>query len=99
MPLKVTKGHIINLQETKDEELQCLLASSTHLDLTAAMPGCSPNQARQLIKEADLKLKEGSSSKTDVHLLLFTDMILICKYINKKGDRVKIIRQPYILDR
>ena len=76
-----------------------MLASSTHLDLTGPMPGCSANQARQLIKETDLKLKEGSSSKIDVHLLLFTDMMLICKFINKKGDRVKVIRQPYILDR
>ncbi|XP_023335851.1 pleckstrin homology domain-containing family G member 5, partial [Eurytemora carolleeae] len=85
--------------ETKDEELQCLLASSSHLDLTASMPGCFPNQTRQLIKEGDLKLREGSSSKIDVHILLFTDMILICKYINKKGDKVKVIKQPYILDR
>jgi len=63
------------------------------------MPGCFPNQTRQLIKEGDLKLREGSSSKIDVHILLFTDMILICKYINKKGDKVKVIKQPYILDR
>ena len=63
------------------------------------MPGCFPNQTRQLIKEGDLKLKEGEGRKIDVHLLLFTDMMLVSKYINKKGERVKVIKQPYILDR
>ena len=64
------------------------------------MPGCLPCQTRNLLREGDLKLREGSSSsKVDVHCFLFTDMLLICKNINKKGDRVKVIRQPYILDR
>jgi pleckstrin domain-containing family G protein 5 len=90
---------LIFVQETKDEELQCLLASSCSLDLTAAMPGCLPTHTRNLLREGDLKLREGSSSKVDVHCFLFTDMLLICKNINKKGDRVKVIRQPYILDR
>ena len=49
--------------------------------------------------EADLKMKEGSSSKMDVHCFLFTDMLLICKNLSKKGERVKVIRQPYIVDR
>ena len=49
--------------------------------------------------EGDLKMKEGSSSKIDVHCFLFTDMLLICKNISKKGERVKVIRQPYIVDR
>ena len=49
--------------------------------------------------EGDLKMKEGSSSKMDVHCFLFTDMLLICKNISKKGERVKVIRQPYIVDR
>lgn len=35
----------------------------------------------------------------DVHCLLFTDMLLICKSLAKKGDRVKVIRPPYIIDR
>ena len=35
----------------------------------------------------------------DVHCFLFTDMLLICKNISKKGERVRVIRQPYIVDR
>lgn len=49
--------------------------------------------------EGDLKMKEGSSSKIDVHCFLFTDMLLIAKNISKKGERVRVIRQPYIVDR
>jgi len=85
--------------ETKDDELQGLLATSSHLDLTCPMPGCAPGQRRHLLMEGDLKMREGSSSKIDVHCFLFTDMLLICKTISKKGERVKVIRQPYIVDR
>jgi pleckstrin domain-containing family G protein 5 len=85
--------------ETKDDELQGLLATSSHLDLTCPMPGCAPGQRRHLLMEGDLKMREGSSSKIDVHCFLFTDMLLVCKTISKKGERVKVIRQPYIVDR
>ena len=87
------------VQETKDDELLGLLATSSHLELTSPMPGCAVGQRRHLLMEGDLKMKEGSSSKIDVHCFLFTDMLLICKNISKKGERVKVIRQPYIVDR
>ena len=90
---------VYDFQETKDDELQGLLATSSHLDLTSPMPGCAVGQRRHLLMEADLKMKEGSSSKIDVHCFLFTDMLLICKNLSKKGERVKVIRQPYIVDR
>ena len=90
---------LYDFQETKDDELQGLLATSSHLDLTSPMPGCAVGQRRHLLMEADLKMKEGSSSKMDVHCFLFTDMLLICKNLSKKGERVKVIRQPYIVDR
>lgn len=88
-----------SFQETKDDELQGLLATTSHLDLTSPMPGCAVGQRRHLLFEGDLKMKEGSSSKIDVHCFLFTDMLLICKTISKKGERVRVIRQPYIVDR
>ena len=43
------------LQETKDEELAGLLATSSHLDLTCPMPGCAAGQRRHLLMEGDLK--------------------------------------------
>lgn len=50
-----------------------------------------------------------SISQTEVHILLLTDMLLICKPSTKKtsssglagtvGGGLKIIRQPYVIDR
>ena len=64
------------------------------------MNGCSQHFIRHLLVEGSLKLKDSSASKVDVHCFLFTDLLLICKSVNKKsGDRVKVIRQPFIIDR
>lgn len=77
-----------------------LLKEYNHLDLTQPMNGCSPHFIRHLLVEGSLKLKDSLASKVDVHCFLFTDLLLICKSINKKsGDRVKVIRQPFIIDR
>ena len=54
---------LIHFQESKDDELQGLLATTSHLDLTAPMPGCAVGQRRHLLLEGDLKMREGSSSK------------------------------------
>lgn len=40
-----------------------------------------------------------SSSKVDVHCFLFTDVLLICKLVARKAERVKVIRPPYLVDR
>lgn len=64
---------------------------------------CRSNQMRQLILEgSNIKLKDSNSSgKLDVHLFLFTDLLLICKKsISKKSnDKVKVIRPPLLVDR
>jgi len=91
--------------ETKDEDLEKLVQAHCRLDLTAPMPGCTGNHQRNLLFEGDLKLKEGTSSKFDVHAFLFSDMLLLCKVLTKKSHssnpeaRMKIIRQPFIVDR
>lgn len=64
---------------------------------------CRSNQMRQLMLEGcNIKLKDSNSSgKLDVHLFLFTDLLLICKKsISKKSnDKVKVIRPPLLVDR
>jgi len=35
----------------------------------------------------------------DVHCFLFTDMLLVCKPMGKKGEKMKVIRQPFVVDR
>ena len=64
--------------------------------------GCPTDEVRQLLLEASgLKLKDSyNSSKIDVHCLLFTDFLLICKQLSKRtSDRLKIIRQPFLVNR
>ncbi|XP_039280848.1 pleckstrin homology domain-containing family G member 5 isoform X3 [Nilaparvata lugens] len=86
--------------ESKDEDLERLVKSYNELDLTCPMPGCSNSQRRHLILESDLRLKDSSTSKIDVHCFLFTDMLLICKPATRKSEgRVRVLRQPYLVER
>lgn len=65
------------------------------------MAGCLGHRIRQLILEGSgLKLRDSlASSKMDVHCFLFTDTLLICKSTSRKGDKVRVIRQPFLVDR
>lgn len=65
------------------------------------MPGCASQKIRHLYFEDSVKLKDTQSNKIDVHCFLFTDVLLICKSINKKSadSRMKVIRQPFLTDR
>ncbi|XP_011865578.1 PREDICTED: pleckstrin homology domain-containing family G member 5 isoform X2 [Vollenhovia emeryi] len=86
--------------ETKglDEEVEKLIRLYSNLDITTApMPGCPKDSPRTLLREGDLKLRDAATSKMEVHVLLLTDMLLICKPSTKK--MLKIIRQPYVVDR
>ncbi|CAK9800487.1 Pleckstrin homology domain-containing family G member 5 [Anthophora quadrimaculata] len=96
--------------ESRDEELEKLIKIHSTFDITTVpMPGCSKDTLRVLLREGDLKLRDAASSKTEVHVLLLTDMLLICKPSTKKtsssgltgtmGGGLKIIRQPYVIDR
>ncbi|XP_076231941.1 pleckstrin homology domain-containing family G member 5 isoform X2 [Calliopsis andreniformis] len=96
--------------ESRDEELEKLIKIHSAFDITTVpMPGCPKESLRILIREGDLKLRDAASSKMEVHVLLLTDMLLICKPSTKKasssglsgtvGGGLKIIRQPYVIDR
>ncbi|CAG2109422.1 unnamed protein product, partial [Medioppia subpectinata] len=86
--------------DCNNDEAEKLLKEYIHLDLTQPMNGCSPHFIRHLLVEGSLKLKDSLASKLDVHCFLFTDLLLICKSVNKRsGDKVRVIRQPFIIDR
>ncbi|XP_025830942.1 uncharacterized protein LOC108742195 isoform X2 [Agrilus planipennis] len=86
--------------ESKDDDVEKLLKNYSRLDLNKPMVGCSPGRRRHLIMEGDLKLKDNTISKTEVHCFLLTDMLLICKPSTKKGGAtMRVIRQPYVIDR
>ncbi|XP_076625471.1 uncharacterized protein LOC143343937 isoform X3 [Colletes latitarsis] len=96
--------------ESRDEELEKLIKNHSTFDITTVpMPGCPKDTLRVLLRDGDLKLRDAASSKMEVHVLLLTDMLLICKPSTKKtsssgltgtvGGGLKIIRQPYVIDR
>ncbi|XP_012288228.1 pleckstrin homology domain-containing family G member 5 [Orussus abietinus] len=95
--------------ESKDEELDKLVRTHSNLDINSVpMPGCPKDATRALLREGDLKLKDAATSKTEVHVLLLTDMLLICKPSTKKvgagsgttsSGGLKVIRQPFVIDR
>ncbi|XP_064381427.1 pleckstrin homology domain-containing family G member 5 [Dromaius novaehollandiae] len=84
--------------ESGTDEVDKLLREFLHLDLTAPMPGASPDDTRQLLLEGGLRMREGRDSKVDVYCFLFTDLFLITKPV-KKAERTKVIRQPLLVDK
>lgn len=49
--------------EGSNDEVDKFLKEFLHLDLTAPMPGTSPEETRQLLLEGSLRMKEGKDSK------------------------------------
>ncbi|XP_066190353.1 pleckstrin homology domain-containing family G member 5 isoform X1 [Sylvia atricapilla] len=84
--------------EGSTDEVDKLLKEFLRLDLTAPIPGASPEDTRQLLLEGSLRMREGKDSKMDVYCFLFTDLFLITKPF-KKAERTKVIRQPLLVDR
>jgi len=64
------------------------------LDITSPMPGCG-SSLRYVLMEGPLKLRE-TNSKSDVHCVLFTDMLLFTK--PSKRDKLKIFKPPIRID-
>ncbi|XP_058408759.1 pleckstrin homology domain-containing family G member 5 isoform X6 [Diceros bicornis minor] len=84
--------------EGSSDEVDKLLREFLHLDLTAPIPGASPEETRQLLLEGSLRMKEGKDSKMDVYCFLFTDLLLVTKAV-KKAERTKVIRPPLLVDK
>ncbi|XP_010848500.1 PREDICTED: pleckstrin homology domain-containing family G member 5 [Bison bison bison] len=84
--------------EGSNDEVDKLLKEFLHLDLTAPIPGASPEETRQLLLEGSLRMKEGKDSKMDVYCFLFTDLLLVTKPV-KKAERTKVIRPPLLVDK
>ncbi|XP_057317856.1 pleckstrin homology domain-containing family G member 5-like isoform X2 [Microplitis mediator] len=105
-----TRLDCYDVVETRDEELEKLVKLYSNLDITSAlMPGCPKDSLRTLLREGDFKLRDSATSKTEIHAFLMTDMLLLCKSSTKKtsssassggaAGNLKIIRQPYVVDR
>ena len=65
------------------------------VNLVAPMPLLPLPSFRRMFMRGDLKLKEGRASpKTDVHCILFTDMLLVCKSASRRADRLRVVKPP-----
>ncbi|CAI2335912.1 unnamed protein product [Caenorhabditis sp. 36 PRJEB53466] len=79
------------------DELDKLLGLKLPLILGEFMPLLHPRTptVREIYHRGDLRMQEGKKgSKVDVHCMIFTDMFLICRKVQGKKDRLKIVRPP-----
>ncbi|CAL4136787.1 unnamed protein product, partial [Meganyctiphanes norvegica] len=93
-----TKIEAYEVVESKEEELEKGVKNYSSLNLQHPMPGCSPHH-RSILFHGDMKLRDAQTSKLDVHVFLFTDMLLITKCTQKKAEKLKIIRPPFNVSR
>ncbi|XP_037701490.1 pleckstrin homology domain-containing family G member 6 isoform X1 [Choloepus didactylus] len=84
--------------EPPSEEVEKNLRPFSTLDLTSPMPGVAAEHIRQLLLEGPVRVKEGREGKLDVHLFLFSDVLLVTKP-QRKVDRAKVIRPPLMLEK
>ncbi|CAL4116027.1 unnamed protein product, partial [Meganyctiphanes norvegica] len=85
--------------ESRDDDLERVIKTYSELNLTQPMPGCPEHLLSHLLLHGDLKLSDNHISKTDVHVFLFTDLLLITKVTQRKAEKVKIVRPPYLVAR
>ncbi|XP_077615108.1 pleckstrin homology domain-containing family G member 6 [Crocuta crocuta] len=84
--------------EPSSEEVEKNLRPFCTLDLMSPVLGVAPEHTRQLLLEGPVRVKEGREGKLDVHLFLFSDVLLVTKP-QRKADRAKVIRPPLMLER
>nr|KAF6360113.1 hypothetical protein mMyoMyo1_011071 [Myotis myotis] len=94
----VSRMDAYEVVEGSNNEVDKLLKEFLHLDLTAPIPGASPEETRQLLLEGSLRMKEGKDSKMDVYCFLFTDLLLVTKAV-KKAEGTRVIRPPLLVDK
>ncbi|XP_032236406.2 pleckstrin homology domain-containing family G member 5 isoform X3 [Nematostella vectensis] len=80
--------------EAVNEEMEKILVNYNSLDLMKHIPGM--DIPRCVIHEGPLRLVE-KQGKMDVHVFLFTDLLLITK--PKKADKYRVIKPPMMVDK
>uniref|UniRef100_A0A8C6WVE4 Pleckstrin homology domain containing, family G (with RhoGef domain) member 6 n=1 Tax=Neogobius melanostomus TaxID=47308 RepID=A0A8C6WVE4_9GOBI len=81
-----------------NEEIDRHVREVSRFDLTCPVSGVGPGVIRKLLLEENLKIRGRKDSKMEVVALLFSDVFLMTK-VQKKGERLKVIRPPLALDR
>ncbi|XP_077576546.1 uncharacterized protein plekhg6 [Stigmatopora nigra] len=81
-----------------NEEIDKHVQDICQFDLTSPMRGVGCGVVRKLLLEENLKIRGRKDSKLEVVALLFSDVLLVTK-VQKKGERLKVLRPPLALDR
>ncbi|KAM9852082.1 uncharacterized protein plekhg6 [Aulostomus maculatus] len=81
-----------------NEEIDKQVREICHFDLTCPIRGVGPGVVRRLLLEENLKIRGRKDSKLEVVALLFSDVLLMTK-VQKKGERLRVVRPPLALDR
>lgn len=81
-----------------NEEIDKHVKEVSRFDLTCPIRDVGPEVIRRLLLEENLKIRGRKDSKLEVVALLFSDVLLMTK-VQKKGERLKVIRPPLALDR
>ncbi|XP_051261963.1 uncharacterized protein plekhg6 isoform X2 [Dicentrarchus labrax] len=81
-----------------NEEIDKHVREICQFDLTCPIRGVGPEVVRKLLLEENLKIRGRKDSKLEVVALLFSDVLLMTK-VQKKGERLKVVRPPLALDR
>ncbi|XP_008290911.1 uncharacterized protein plekhg6 [Stegastes partitus] len=80
------------------EEIDKHVRELCRFDLTCPIRGAGPGVVRKLLLEENLRVRGRKDSKLEVVALLFSDVLLLTK-VQKKGERLKMVRPPVALDR
>ncbi|XP_032374500.1 uncharacterized protein plekhg6 [Etheostoma spectabile] len=84
--------------EGLNEDIDKHVRMICQFDLTCPISGVGPQVVRKLLLEENLKIRGRKDSKLEVVALLFSDVLLMTK-VQKKGERLKVVRPPLALDR
>ncbi|XP_061530384.1 uncharacterized protein plekhg6 isoform X2 [Phycodurus eques] len=81
-----------------NEEIDKHVREICQFDLTCPIRGVGRGVVRKLLLEENLKIRGRKDSKLEVVALLFSDVLLMTK-VQKKVERLKVVRPPLALDR
>ncbi|XP_037641384.1 uncharacterized protein plekhg6 isoform X1 [Sebastes umbrosus] len=84
--------------ERINEDIDRHVREICQFDLTCPIRGVGSGVVRKLLLEGNLKIRGRKDSKLEVVALLFSDVLLMTK-VQKKGERLKVVRPPLAIDR
>uniref|UniRef100_A0A4W5Q454 Pleckstrin homology domain containing, family G (with RhoGef domain) member 6 n=1 Tax=Hucho hucho TaxID=62062 RepID=A0A4W5Q454_9TELE len=87
-----------DVMEGMNEEIDKHVREFCSFDLTCPVRGVGPGVIRKLLLEETLKIRGRKDHKLEVIALLFSDVLLVTK-VQKKAERLKVVRPPLALDR